>query len=533
MTTTRLEAFKRYQRDAYLFSRDVVGLPLYPYQVGWAQHIIDVVRERRNETVIVEMARQSGKNQGQSLVSTMLLATHANHEQSSIVAIAPTYKPQLINSRMRFDSLAKHIEQRLPFLKFRSSMGYIYRCGKASIHFLSADPNASVVGATASLLMIVDEMQDVQPAVYQKNFSPMRASTNAPVAGFGTAWSEDTLLYQSKRAILEGRTRGKVYRVLPEEIAVSNPAYGDFVDNEIARLGRSHPLVKTQYYLEELATAGRMLNRQQLELMVGSHPRADRRQSEPIICAGLDFAGADEQAGELVSLNNASARDSVALVVAAVTWQRIGDGIMLPRIEVRARYEWTNVNPVSLHSLIYEILWHRWRVDLVYCDATGIGATGTAMLAAALNKPGRAERVKAVTFDSAWNTHTDAAFGLISAINNGNFKDYAPAGFDPIAVSGQEAPPQDDPHQHVWWQRGQARLEAKPSKRVRMYVPDDAGHDDLLIADGLLCLAAHNVGQPQTMAGASIDWHNPPKPGQALPDAYRSDAEIERMLADG
>lgn len=529
-TTTRLEAFKLYQRDAYLFSRDVVGLPLYPYQIGWAQHIIDVVRERRNETVIVEMARQSGKNQGQSLVSTMLLATHANREQSSIIATAPTYKPQLINSRMRFDSLAKHIEQRLPFLKFKSSMGYIYRCGKASIHFLSADPNASVVGATASLLMIVDEMQDTSKETFQKSFSPMRASTNAPIAGFGTSWSEDTLLYQSKKAILEGRTRGKVYRVLPEEIAVSNPAYGEFVDNEIARLGRDHPLVKTQYYLEELATAGRMLTRQQLELMVGTHPRQDRRQSEAQIVAGLDFAGADEQAGELVSLNNASARDSVALTVAAVTWHRIGDGIMLPRIEVRNRYEWTNVNPVSLHSILYEILWHRWRVDLVYCDATGIGATGTAMLAAALNKPGRAERVKAVTFDSAWNTHTDAAFGLISAINNGNFRDYAPGDFDPIAVSGQEQPDKDNPHRHVWWQRGQARLEAKPSKRVRMYVPDDAGHDDLLIADGLLCLAAAAVGQPQAMTAGQIDWYAKPGAGRAEPEPFRTDAEIERML---
>lgn len=534
--TKRVEAFRRYQRDAYLFSRDIVGIPLYPYQTEWAQHIIDVVRERRNETVIVEMARQSGKNQGQSLVSTMLLATHGNREQSQLVAIAPTYKPQLINSRMRFDALAKRIEQRLSFIKYRSSMGYIYKCGRASIHFLSADPNASVVGATASLLMIVDEMQDVLPEVYQKNFSPMRASTNAPVAGFGTAWSEDTLLYRAKRAILEGRTRGKVYRVLPEEIAVSNPAYGEFVDSEVARMGRDHPLIRTQYFLEELSTAGRMLNRQQLELMIGHHGRAVGRTDQSLIVAGLDFAGADEQAGELVSLNNASARDSVALVVGAVTWIRLGEGLLLHRIEVMNRYEWVNVNPVSLHNQLYDILWNRWRVDLVYCDATGIGATGTAMLAAALNKPGRTERVKGVTFDSAWNTHTDAAFGLISAINNGNFKDYAPADFDPIAVSGQESPPKDDPHKHVWWQRAQARLEAKPSKRVRMYVPEDAGHDDLLIADGLLCLAAAAVGQPQAMTTANIDFYAKPRPegtrGVPALEQFRSDAEIEKLLSE-
>lgn len=525
----KLSRYRKAQTNLLYFSQAMIGVPLYPYQTKCGQYIMDVLADRRNETIIVEMSRQAGKNQLQSTYQIAALARFCNQDRS-VVASAPTAKPQLINSKMRFASLSERLTTRHPWLKFKPAQGYIFRCRRASIHFLSADPSASVVGATASLMLNVDEAQDTPEEVYQKRFSPMRASTNAPVVMFGTTWDTNNIFAKTKRSILEGRARGRIFRVLPEEIALSNPAYGDFVDAEVKARGRDHPYIRTQYYLEELDTAGRMLTPQQLELMIGTHFRQDKRSTESLIVAGLDFAGADEQAGELVSMATASARDSVALVVAAVTWVKVVDGIMLPSIRVLNRYEWVNVNPVTLHNQIYDILQNRWKVNLVCCDATGIGATGTALLAKALNREGQPERVKAITFDSAWNRHTEAAFGYISAINNGHFKDYKPDGFNPLDMASRELPPKDDPHQHVWWQRGQARLEAKPSRRVRMYVPEDAGHDDLLYADGLLVLAAQAVGQPQVMSGASVDFYRREIHGAALPEPARSDEEIERML---
>lgn len=508
----------------------MIEIPLYAYQTRVAQYMMDAVAEQRNEIITLEMPRQSGKNQLAAVAQVAMLARHGKRNVQAVVA-SPTYKPQIVNSKMRFELMAKRIERRLPFLRYKPSMGYIYKCHQAAILFFSADPSASVVGATASLCMMLDECQDLDRQKIEKDFFPMRASVGgSPILAFGTTWDETTLLSRFKRDILEGRSRGRVFRVTPEEVALSNPAYGDFVDSEVKRLGRDHPFVKTQYFLEELPTAGRMLTPQQLELMVGTHPRQTKRNQEPLIVAGLDFAGADEQAGELVSMATASARDSVALTIGAVTWVKMVDGIMLPSIRVLNRYEWVNVNPVTLHNQLYEILWGRWKVNLVCCDATGIGATGTALLAKAINKEGQPERVKAITFDSAWNKHTEAAFGYLSAINNGHFKDYAPADFDPLDMAGRELPPKDDPHQHVWWQRGQARLEAKPSRRVRMYVPEDAGHDDLLYADGLLVLAAQAVGQPQVMSGASVDFYRREIHGAALPEPARSDEEIERML---
>jgi hypothetical protein len=51
-----------------------------------------------------------------------------------------------------------------------------------------------VVGATGSLLLIVNEAQDIQSSDYSKKFVPMTASTNATRVFWGTAISLITFL---------------------------------------------------------------------------------------------------------------------------------------------------------------------------------------------------------------------------------------------------------------------------------------------------------------------------------------------------
>lgn len=487
----RVEALRRVQRSMGLFSRDVVGVPLWPFQGEWADHLLRVVagpRERsRNEAVVVEMPRQSGKNETSAQLEVAILARHAA-QGGAIVKTAPTWKPQIVNSKLRFEARARAVERKLPFLAFKPTMGYLYRCVNAQIQFLSAAPDANVVGATASLLLEVDEAQDVSVAKFDKDFAPMRASTGAPLALYGTPWTDDTLLEQTKIAIQAGRMRGRVFRVLPEAVAAVNPAYGEHVDAEVRRLGREHPLVKTQYFLELLAEMGRLLNLQQLQLMVGEHGSQAQRTGEKWIVAGLDFAGADEEASEYTSLKVASARDSVALTVGEVRMVRVMEGLELPEVRMLARYEWVNVNPVSLHTTLYRLLWQVWKADRVHCDATGIGATGTAFLAAALNKGGW-ERVAGVTFDGGWQTHTRLAFNYIAAVNGSRLLDYRTQNGDPLAMARQWEPP-SDVDGLAWWQRGHGRLRGRPGQRVKVEVPANEGHDDLLVSELLLVDAA-------------------------------------------
>lgn len=491
---SRQAAFRSIQRSMALFSRDVVRIPLYEYQVEWSDYILGLVREGRNETVVVEMARQSGKNETSSQLETAILATFGG-QGGTIVKTAPTWKPQIVNSKLRLESHTARAVERLPWLRFRNRMGYITECGRARIEFLSADPSANVVGATASRLMEVDEAQDVDKAVFDKRFSPMRASKAGPVVYYGTTWTDDTLLERAKQEVLEGRVQGRVYRILPERIAESNADYGAFVDAETRRLGREHPLVKTQYYLEMLPTAGRVLSEQHLHILAGNHEREVRRTNQRQIVAGLDFAGADEDAGDLSALIAGSSRDSVALTVGELNWIAIAQGVVEPHVKILARYEWVNVHPTSLHTTLYEILWNRWKVNRVHCDDTGVGATGTRFLQSALNR-GPLEIVVGCTFDSAWNTQTELTSRYLAAVYGARLLDYAP-GFDVLEVAHQEHADTSDPTAHAWWQRGHARLESKPGKRFRAVVPESEGHDDLLVSEMLMMDAAHEAGMPR------------------------------------
>lgn len=488
---SQLAAYRHYRNNIAAFSRDVIGYPLYNYQAGWAQTVLDAVASRRNQTIVVKMPRQSGKNEASAQLEVALLARFGK-AGGEIVKVAPTFKPQIVNSKLRLELRSRQAMDRLPELAFRSTMGYMVRCRNAGISFLSADPKASVVGATASLLLEVDEAQDVLPSVYNKNFAPMRSSTAAPVVAYGTTWTDDTLLEQFANDVLEGRTPGHVITVTVDAVAAENPAYGEYVAGEAARLGREHPLIRTQYYMETLVNRGRFLSTTHLKAMIGEHKPETTRTGHTQIVAGLDFAGADEGAGELISASSGSQRDSVALTVGAVQWNKVIAGVVEPTVRTLARYEWINVHPLSLNTVLYQLLANTWKVTRVHCDATGIGATGTAMLAKQID-PANTGRVTARTFDSAWNTQTELASLYYAAISAGRFLDYKPADFDPLAIAGQPAPDRNDPDRHAWWQRGHARLEARPNKRFHVYVPETEGHDDLVISEMLMIEAAHNL----------------------------------------
>ena len=163
---------------------------LRPYQVEAGRAILDSVLHRKGLTFSVEIARQGGKNelsaQLEALLMTLFMGIGGNSMKCS-----PTFKPQTVNSIMR-------LKERLNDAGYSGlwapEHGYIVRLGKARQVFLSADRSANVVGATAHLLLEVDESQDVSKEKYTKEFKPMGAATNVTTAHYGTAWDDATLL---------------------------------------------------------------------------------------------------------------------------------------------------------------------------------------------------------------------------------------------------------------------------------------------------------------------------------------------------
>ena len=70
-----------------------------------------------------------------------------------------------------------------------------------------------------------------------------------------------TLLAREQRAALELEQADgikRLFSITADQVRQEVPAYGRFVDSEIARHGRSHPFVKSQYFCETIDAEGGM-----------------------------------------------------------------------------------------------------------------------------------------------------------------------------------------------------------------------------------------------------------------------------------
>ena len=250
------------------FASDVLGKPLYPYQVEVANAILASVLSGQGRIFTVMMARQSGKNQLSAVLEAFLLTFM---EQGTIVKAAPTLNPQIMNSRLRLLSLLNvpstrdciwQSEGHIIGLAPRSGPTMVRNHVGPRVMFFSAGPESNVVGATADILLEIDEAQDVARAKYERDFRPMASTRNATTVLYGTAWSDMTLLAQQRAANLElERLTGQRqhFEYDWQRLAAINPAYRSFVEQEIARLGEDHPAIQTQYLLHPISGAGYLL----------------------------------------------------------------------------------------------------------------------------------------------------------------------------------------------------------------------------------------------------------------------------------
>jgi hypothetical protein len=449
--------------DVDLFSRRVLRRPLRRYQIAPAQAIVDAVLQRRGLTLAVMMPRQAGKNQTSAHVEALLISL-CRRRGGFIIKAAPTFRPQAINSMMRLQSVFG--ESRLPPLKREGTN--MLRAGEARIAFLSAAPSANVVGATANILLEADEAQDIDEARWNKAFAPMGASTATTTVLWGTAWTSQTLLARAIRALrwAEGRDEVRRVFVVPwQQVAAEVPAYGRYVTAEIARLGRHHPLIKSQYYLEEIDEEGGMFPPATRALMVGTHLRQRSPTEGREYALLVDVAGEAEERTEGARLREEQPRkDSTAVTVVEVSHTEGG----LPRFLVMDRYLWTATPHHTLHGAIAHLA-DLWGATRVVVDATGVGAGLTSFLRQALGP-----RVHPFTFTAA--SKSDLGWGFLGICNSGRFLDHRDDG------SAERA--------QFWREVAAADYEVVdgPDRRMRWGVADPTIHDDLLLSAALCAL---------------------------------------------
>jgi hypothetical protein len=474
------------------------GVRLRSYQRAVAEAVLASIFLQQGRSIVVQFPRQSGKNELQAQLEAYLLMLFS-HAPAEVVKVSPTWKPQTINAMRRLERvLEKNVLTRG---RWQKESGYIYRIKDARVVFLSGSPTTNIVGATASHLLQVDEAQDVRTDKFDKDIAPMAASTNATRLFWGTAWTSRTLLARELRAAREAEQADGLQRVFiltAEQVAAEVPAYGDFVGGQIHRLGRQHPMVRTQFFGEEIDAQGGMFPPERRALMLGGHERRSAPQEGRLYALLLDVAGEDE-ASVLDGLTGleSSSRDATALTVVEIDRSQISL-LRLPTYRVVDRRLWTGARHIDLYGVLLAMAEH-WHAARLVVDATGIGAGLASFLGRAL--PGR---VLPFVFSQA--SKSKLGWDFLSVIESGRFRDWkaGPAGAQ-------------DERSQFWTQVEHCTFEVipGPERRVRWGVPDGTRdsasgalvHDDLLIYAALCALLDGQVwdGEARSEVVPGID----------------------------
>lgn len=480
---------------------------LRPYQVVIGSAILDSILYHKGLTFSVEIARQGGKNELSAQLEVLLLTLFI-YKGGDAIKGAPTFKPQTIISIQR-------LKERMNDAGYggfwTSEHGYIIQMGRARQLFLSADRSSHIVGATAHILLEIDEAQDVDKDKFAKEFKPMGAATNVTTVLYGTPWDDSSLLEQIKQSNLELERRDSIRRHFSydwQEVAKYNPDYLAYVEGERQRLGESHPLFLTQYCLKPLAGGG-FLSPAQRAQMQGNHYRQrhppERAQPRWIgvqeweeahavplhgkatFVAGIDIAGQSEEAEDAALRSLKPRQDSTVVTIGELDYSVCDSIIKQPRLLILEHYWWTGKPHASLYPQLLDVMKNIWGCSRVVVDNTGVGQGVASFLERSLGKN------TVVAFQFTQSSKSKLGFGLLAAINAGRVKMYA-------ADSSPE-------YQEFWQEMERARSFYRPNQTMNFFVDPAEGHDDFLMSLALAVEATEGY-EPRRAKGHMREENN-------------------------
>ena len=478
------EGLKLIHSDPLRFSQAVMqGKALREYQTPAARAIAASVIGGQGREFAVVFSRQSGKDEMLAQLLAFLLSRY-RLSGGSVVFGLPALRPQGMIAR---DRLVERLHTSLTRDSVRVRDGTIVSCGAASVRFLSAARGANSRGNSASLLLVANEAQDIDPDVWDAVFAPMAAASNATTVFLGTVWSGSTLLARQMRLLADRERSDGVQRVflVPwRDVARELPVYGTYVRRQIDLLGEHHPFIRTEYELEELDGAGGLFPAERRALVQGDFAAESHPASTGCAYAlTVDVAGEEEHGFEGERARQANPRkDSTAVaVVRVITGER-------PEFQIVAWYQWTGTRHATLYERILQLA-RAWTARRVVIDSTGVGAGLASFLRDALGE----RVVTAFVFSSA--SKSRLAWEFLGLIDSGRFR---------VFDSHLNADREQARLGRLFMQQLEACRYAVlpgPGHLVRWGVEDTALHDDLLMAAALVAVLQRMDWKPRSARG--------------------------------
>jgi hypothetical protein len=379
---TRRKLLTYLLRDIGRFSTNVIGVPLYGYQLEPLYLIIDSVLRGHGREYLLVFPRQSGKNEAVAQLLVYLLTVYQRRGGQMVFG---AIGDGLGRGRRR-------LQERLdnPLLRgLWRREGHPARIvlGQAAVSFISSHPQAASRGETAEHLLIIDEAQEQDGPHIEAVFTPMRAAHNATAVYLGTVRSTHDYLWQKKEelsALTAADGVPRVFLVTPEQVCRENADYARFLAAQVARYGRHHPIIASEYYLEPINSGGRLFPGWRLALMHGRHPRRTAPRADGVYIATIDVAGQDEQAGTGRSLDNPGRDYTIATVFEVI---ESDDGRQYQAVDVLvdqgSRHFQANAGQSRLADRLLAYVRH-WQVAHTVVDASGVGQGLADWLSAAL-----------------------------------------------------------------------------------------------------------------------------------------------------
>jgi hypothetical protein len=484
-----------------LFSTLIIGLALHRYQVTPANAVIDSCLHAHGHEFLWVFPRQSGKDETIAQLVTFLL-TLFHRVEAYIIHVYPTSQ-QITTGATRLENRLKN--RFLGEDAWGKTKPVRMGLGKAQCAFFSGHPQAKAEGATANLLLIINEVQDQVEAIVERRFTPMRASTNATALYVGTVRTTHDYLWTIKRRLErleESDGIKRVFIVSAEDIGKENPHYADFVTNQVRLKGRQHPAIKTELFNEPLDTAAGLFPPRRLAMMQGKHKRQTAPTAGELHLVAIDVGGQDEAATDAFADLENPGRDYTVATTARVIPNPEGIGPTFQVVDIfmdqGSRHFQDYEGRPSLFARLLAYLAH-WQPMAVVCDASGVGQGIADALA---DKFAR----QVIPFDFA-KANGKARLGndFLALVETGRFQYFA----------------QEQDEDDAWFFAEQARFcayelaEGTPIERgLRWSVPNSATitlstgetvpvHDDRLLSAALLAEADRQIRAGDLFVGST------------------------------